>query len=365
MDWGSVIANAVGGAATGLVSMADSAQKDDQRRELETLKGQLQMDRLQASIDGKFQALMAGIEGKLAVQEARNSQGGRSNRALGLHEMTPEQEAAASRLYGSDGTPTDRNRFVTATKNGDPATTGETQAGTDELRESGGASGGPVGDALSRKMTGLASEAFDGRGYSDAEEKRTKKNMKVNTLLTNPAALDNLSKSEKDDFLLDLTERVLKKPNVDVGKVADIISLLKPGDARMTMGSDKTIFNTTTGEVTRAGDDGASSTREASTFVDSLRKNVKDEINEMENARDAELKNASSSSQDAIIKKYEARFAELKTKRDNLDALYRQIQERLGLTKPAGAAAKPSTTTKLPSPKDLADQFKAKRNATN
>lgn len=362
MDWGSVIANAVGGAATGLVSMADSAQKDDQRRELETLKGQLQMDRLQASIEGKFQALMAGIEGKLAVQEARNSQGGKAS-ARGLIDLDAAGQAAAADYFGAQRSPTDRTRFETTTKQGDPLSrmSPEDEAAAIE-------SGGDVGDALSRKMNGMVSTALDTKGYAEAEDKRIKQNLKVNTLLTNAGAIDNLSKADAQDIINKVTEFALKNPKADVGELLDRLGLLKPGDKRIAADKDGNLWNEATGE--RVGERISKPddlTKREQEILSARRVALDNSATNIRQLMALELKDPilTPAEKAEIRSRYEPQLKAIDQEREEIKLEMKTLQSRL--SKPAATAgtSKTSTTTKLPSPKDLADQFKAKRNATN
>lgn len=364
MDWGSVIANAVGGAATGLVSMADSAQKDDQRRELETLKGQLQMDRLQASIEGKFQAMMAGIEGKLAVQEAKND--GRSSggsRAKGLIDMDEAGQSAAADYFGAQRKPTDRTRFETTTKQGDPLSrmSPEDEAAAIE-------SGGDVGDALSRKMNGMVSTALDTKGYAEAEDKRIKQNLKVNTLLTNAGAIDNLSKADAQDIINKVTEFALKNPKADVGELLDRLGLLKPGDKRIAADKDGNLWKEATGE--RVGERVSKpdeSTKREREILSERRVALDNSATNIRQLMALELRDPilTPAEKAEIRSRYEPQLKAIDQEREEIKLEMKTLQSRL--SKPAATAgtSKTSTTTKLPSPKDLADQFKAKRNATN
>lgn len=351
MDWGQVIASAIGGGASGLVSYADEAQKAREREDLASLKGQMQMDRLMQSIEGKYQQAIAvqEIKTQAALDKIAAGGGGRSSRARGLHEMTPEEEASATAYYGSDKKPTDPLLFDRSTKEGDAATRGETEAGTDELRETGGKSGGPVGDALSRRTGGMVREAFDAKGYAEAEDKRNNRNLKITTILTNPAAIDNLSKAEAQDIINTVTEFALKNPNADVGELLDRLNLLKPGDKRMTMGKDGSIFNEATGKVVKEGDEGGGNLiTEMIKSVDAQRKALASEASDIKAAKQAELKDALPSEKSAILQKYDPQLREIETKRQRLDSLFEQINARVGLAKPGAAAAKPATTTPMP-----------------
>lgn len=345
MDWGSVIANAVGGAASGMVSVADAQQKEDSRRELETLKGQLQMDRLQASIEAKFQNLITGIEGKLAVQDAKNnardgSSGG--GKPKGLLDLDPEKLQLAERIFGIELSPTDRNRFIAATKNGDPLT-----ARSPEEEQAAIESGGDVGDALSRKMTGLASEAFDEKGYSKAEGKRRAQAERLQVLLTNPGALENLSKSNTDDFIRQVATFALENPKATVGELADRLSLLKPGDKRIAADKDGNLYNESTGE--RVGERRTDAPNETKREIDILRER-RVQLDQSENnilaLQTQELKDPLLSQEEKaeIRGRYKSRLQEIAREKDELKGEMKSLQSRLS-SKPAATAGNKTGTT--------------------
>ena len=363
MDWGQVIAGAIGGGASGLVSYADEAQKERSREDLASLKGQMQMDRLMQSIEGKYQQAIAVQEARTqaALDKAAASGGGRSSRAPALHEMTPEMAAQVDELYGVRRKATDRSGFETTTKQADPLSrmSPEEEAAAIE-------SGGDVGDAMSRKTGGMVSTAFDAKGYAKAEDERTKRNAWINTILTNPSAIDNLSKAETQDIINTVTTYALKNPKADVGELLDRLNLLKPGDKRMTMGKDGSIYNEATGKVAKEGDEGGGNLiTEMIKSVDAQRKALASEASDIKAAKQAELKDALPSERSTILQKYDPQLREIETKRQRLDSLFEQINARVGLANP-NAAAKPATTTQMPTSaapnvRSVIDAFKSRQ----
>lgn len=344
MDWGQVIASAIGGGASGLVSYADEAQKAREREDLASLKGQMQMDRLLQSIEGKYQQAIAvqDIKTQAALDKMAAAGGGRSSRAPGLHEMTPEMAAQADELYGVRRKATDRAGFETTTKEADPLSRMSPEEELSAINL-----GNDVGDAQSRRVGGMVSTAFDAKGYANAEDERTKRNAKINTILTNPAAIDNLSKAESQDIINTVAEFALKNPKANVGELLDRLNLLKPGDKRIASDKDGNRYNESTGEdvgerVTKPDD----FTKKELAALRENRLTILGNLSKLQGLMDAQLKDQSGKRRQEIIDQYKPLF-------DEARADLKQVQQEINslgsrLSSGTSPSAKPSTTTPMP-----------------
>lgn len=343
MDWGQVIASAIGGGASGLVSYADEAQKAREREDLASLKGQMQMDRLLQSIEGKYQQAIAvqDIKTQAALDKMAAAGGGRSSRAPGLHEMTPEMAAQADELYGVRRKATDRAGFETTTKEADPLSRMSPEEELSAINL-----GNDVGDAQSRRVGGMVSTAFDAKGYANAEDERTKRNAKINTILTNPAAIDNLSKAESQDIINTVAEFALKNPKANVGELLDRLNLLKPGDKRIAADKSNRLYNESTGEVVRDGD-GEDSVKTIKQEIEVYKRRGIDLNNRetrVQQLMALEMKDQAPRVRNEIASKYKAQLEEIAQERKDINVELKNLQSRLS----SGTSAKPSTTTPMP-----------------
>lgn len=358
MDWGGIIAGAIGGGAAGAVSFADQADKERRNEELATLKGNMQMDRLLASVEAKYNQAIAvqDIKAQAAIDKA--SGGGRSSRAPGLHEMTPEMAALADELYGVNRKRTDRSKFETTSKEGDPLSrmSPEQEAAAIE-------SGGDVGDALSRKLGGIVSTAMDEKGYAAAEGDRTERNLRTTIALTSPGSLDNLSKSKTDDLVRQVTEFAIKNPKASVGELADRLGLLKPGDKRIAADKSGRLYNEATGEITQeAPDDASTSVSNMVKSIDAQRKAIENKAANLRAAKAAELKDASPSERKRIIEKYDAQIKELDTRHRQLEEKFDVLDERVGIKKkPTSATTTPMPSSAAPGVRSVIQAIKSKQ----